>query len=102
MQSWEERRKREKGSMPRTPLHTLIWSQDHAWYELFSFSQVFVPGDEEAGRPGLRSTTPSPSRGARDASMFIKRLGHAEGSTGMPTTLLASEHTNAISDARQR
>ncbi len=53
MQSWEERRKREKGSMPRTPLHTLIWSQDHAWYELFSFSQVFVPGDEEAWQAWL-------------------------------------------------
>jgi len=39
--------------MPRTPLHTLIWSQDHAWYELFSFSQVFVPGDEEAWRAWL-------------------------------------------------
>jgi LuxR family transcriptional regulator, maltose regulon positive regulatory protein len=37
--------------MPRTPLHTLIWFQDHAWYELFSFGQVlrfFVPGDDEA------------------------------------------------------
>ena len=39
--------------MPRTPLHTLIWSQDHAWYELFSFSQVFVPGDEEAWQAWL-------------------------------------------------
>jgi LuxR family transcriptional regulator, maltose regulon positive regulatory protein len=51
MQSWEERRKRETGSMPRTPFQTLIWSQDHACYELFSFGQApqsFVPGDEEA------------------------------------------------------
>src|SRR6266567_9577654 len=39
--------------MPRTPLHTLIWSQDHAWYELFSFSQVFVTGDEEAWQAWL-------------------------------------------------
>jgi LuxR family maltose regulon positive regulatory protein len=42
--------------MPRTPLHTLIWSQDHACYELFSFGQVpqpFVPGDEEAWQAWL-------------------------------------------------
>ena len=42
--------------MPRTPPHTLIWSQDHAWYELFSFGQVppsFVPGDEEAWQAWL-------------------------------------------------
>src|SRR5260370_42115426 len=56
MQSWEERRKREKGSMPRTPLHTLIWSQDHACYELVSFGQVpqpFVPGADEAWQSWL-------------------------------------------------
>jgi LuxR family transcriptional regulator, maltose regulon positive regulatory protein len=44
--------------MPRTPLHTLIWSQDHAWYELFSFGQVlwsFVPGDEEAWQAWLEA-----------------------------------------------
>jgi LuxR family transcriptional regulator, maltose regulon positive regulatory protein len=41
--------------MPRTPLHTLIWSQDHAWYELFSFDQVFVPGDEEAWQAWLEA-----------------------------------------------
>jgi LuxR family maltose regulon positive regulatory protein len=58
MQSWEERRKGETGSMPRTPLHTLIWSQDHAWYELVSFDQVlrsFVPGDEEAWQAWLEA-----------------------------------------------
>ena len=44
--------------MPRTSLHTLIWSQDHAWYELFSFGQVlrsFVPGDEEAWQAWLEA-----------------------------------------------
>ncbi len=44
--------------MPRTPLHTLIWFQDHAWYELFSFSQMlwsFVPGDEEAWQAWLEA-----------------------------------------------
>src|SRR5258708_26150593 len=44
--------------MPRTPLHTLIWSQDHAWYELFSFDQVlwsFVPGDEEEWQAWLEA-----------------------------------------------
>lgn len=44
--------------MPRTPLHTLIWSQDHAWYELFSFGQVlrsFVPGDDEAWQAWLEA-----------------------------------------------
>src|SRR6266704_5171338 len=58
MQSWEERRKREQGSMPRTPFQTLIWSQDHAWYELFSFDQMlwsFVPGDEEAWQAWLEA-----------------------------------------------
>ena len=39
--------------MPRTPLHTLSWSQDHARYELFSFSQVFVPGDDAAWQAWL-------------------------------------------------
>jgi LuxR family maltose regulon positive regulatory protein len=44
--------------MPRTPLHTLIWSQDHAWYELFSYGQVllsFVQGDEEAWQAWLEA-----------------------------------------------
>ena len=44
--------------MPRTPLHTLIWSQDHAWYELFSFDQMpqsFVPGDEAAWQAWLEA-----------------------------------------------
>src|SRR5215472_8655891 len=55
--------------MPRTPLHTLIWSQDHAWYELFSFGQVlrsFVPGDEEAWQAWLE---------AHDSFAFQGRLG---------------------------
>ncbi|WP_220197729.1 hypothetical protein [Ktedonospora formicarum] len=39
--------------MPRTPLHTISWSQDHAWYELVSPNQVFVPGDEEAWQAWL-------------------------------------------------
>ncbi|HET8841629.1 MAG TPA: AAA family ATPase, partial [Ktedonobacteraceae bacterium] len=41
--------------MPRTPLHTLNWSQNHTWYELFSFNQVFVPGDEEAWQAWLEA-----------------------------------------------
>lgn len=55
--------------MPRTPLHTLIRSQDHAWYELFSFGQVlrsFVPGDEEAWQAWLE---------AHDSFAFQGRLG---------------------------
>ena len=55
--------------MPRTPLHTLIWSQDHAWYELLSFGQVlrsFVPGDEEAWQAWLE---------AHDSFAFQGRLG---------------------------
>jgi ATP/maltotriose-dependent transcriptional regulator MalT len=55
--------------MPRTPLHTLIWSQDHAWYELFSFGQVlrsFIPGDEEAWQAWLE---------AHDSFSFQGRLG---------------------------
>ena len=44
--------------MPRTPLHALIWSQDHAWYELFSSSQMLWslrPGDEEAWQAWLEA-----------------------------------------------
>src|SRR5437016_5398978 len=55
--------------MPRTPLHTLIWSQDHAWYELFSFDQIsrsFVSGDEEAWQAWLE---------AHDSFAFQGRLG---------------------------
>jgi hypothetical protein len=55
--------------MPRTPLHTLIWSPDQAWYELFSFGQVlrhFVPGDEEAWQAWLE---------AHDSFTFQGRLG---------------------------
>src|SRR5215472_12209523 len=55
--------------MPRTPLHTLIWSQDHAWYELFSSGQVlrsFVPGDEEAWQVWLE---------AHDSFAFHGHLG---------------------------
>src|SRR5215469_12478594 len=55
--------------MPRTPLHTLTWSQDHAWYELFSFGQVlrsFVPGDEAAWQAWLE---------AHDSFAFQGRLG---------------------------
>jgi LuxR family transcriptional regulator, maltose regulon positive regulatory protein len=55
--------------MPRIPLHTLIWSQDHARYELFSFGQVlrsFVPGDEEAWQAWLE---------AHDSFAFQGRLG---------------------------
>jgi LuxR family transcriptional regulator, maltose regulon positive regulatory protein len=55
--------------MPRTPLHTLIWSQDHAWYKLSSSGQVvrsFVPGDEEAWQTWLE---------AHDSFAFQGRLG---------------------------
>src|SRR5258708_32863342 len=44
--------------MPRTPLHTLIWSQDSVLYELFCFDQVlgsFVPGDEEEWQAWLEA-----------------------------------------------
>jgi ATP/maltotriose-dependent transcriptional regulator MalT len=55
--------------MPRTPLHTLIWSQDQAWYELFSFNQAswsLLPGDEEAWQAWLE---------AHDSFAFQGRLG---------------------------
>lgn len=54
------------------------------------------------GRPDLRSTTPSPSKDARDASMSIKRLDHGEGNIGMRIILRTSEPTDAISDARPK
>jgi LuxR family transcriptional regulator, maltose regulon positive regulatory protein len=41
--------------MPRTPLHTLSWSQDHAWYELFSLNQVIVPRDEATWQAWLEA-----------------------------------------------
>jgi hypothetical protein len=37
--------------MPRIPLHSLVWSEDHSLYELYThgqFVQRFRPGDEEA------------------------------------------------------
>jgi LuxR family transcriptional regulator, maltose regulon positive regulatory protein len=55
--------------MPRTPLHTLIWSQDQAWYELFSFSKEswsLRPGDEAAWQTWLE---------AHDSFAFQGRLG---------------------------
>ena len=42
--------------MPRIPLHTVSWSQDHAWYALFSSGQMlrsFVLGDDAAWQAWL-------------------------------------------------
>src|SRR5215472_6743494 len=53
-------REQEKDSMPRVPLHALIWSREHSLYELYTQGQLeqrFRPADEAAWQAWLGEVT---------------------------------------------